>query len=126
VEGWLARLTRADGIVAIQVLEMASGLIVAPLDQHSSESAEEARARSAAVVRSLTAPEAAESASAFEGVPPAWRGRLGGGDYAIYQARVGRDRILEALVSRETQDVADLLDATVEQLEAHYAGPVQG
>ncbi|HUG53956.1 MAG TPA: hypothetical protein VMR21_10150 [Vicinamibacteria bacterium] len=127
VEGWLARLTHTEGIAAIQVLEIATGALVVPRGQPTAESAEEARARSVAVVRSLGAGAGeTDGAAAFEAVPPAWRGRLHGGDHALYQARVGSERILEALVSQEGQDVADLLDATVERLEDHYRRPGPG
>lgn len=128
VQGWLGRLAKADGIVAIQILETATGVVVLPPFQAAAEAQDEARLRGATLLRALTAPSTAtdaEGEDAFAVVPPAWRGRLEAGEHAIYQARVGRTRVLEALVSRESQDVADLLDSTVEQLEAHFARPAE-
>ena len=120
VPDWLARLLRTEGIVAVQVLETETGTVVTATHQASAETAEDARRRAIALLRALTVPTPDEDAG-FDVVPPSWRERLETGDHAIYQARVGNARVLEALVSRETQEVADVLDATVEQLEAHVA-----
>ena len=123
----MRRLAKVDGVVAVQVLDVRTGEVVPLPDPPAAESGADARARAASVLRSLAALDhddgaAMDDADPFGTVPPGWRASLETGEHAIYQARVGEGRILEALVSKETQEIEDLLDTTVEQLEAHFAG----